>query len=415
MKSKENNIWLPYTQMKHAPELQHVVGAKGMHLQLRDGRELLDGIASWWSVCHGYQHPQIVEAMQQQLGTLAHVMFAGVQHDPADQLAENLVRITPEGLNKVFFSDSGSTAVEVAMKIALQFWSNQEQKQKSKFIAFSHSYHGDTMGAMSVSDPDKGMHSPYHHAIPKQYCLQIPNDEYSLAECEYLVEQIADTAAAMIIEPLMQGAGGLRFYSADILAALHKIAKKHDILFIADEVATGFGRLGYMFACEEAGITPDIMCLGKALTAGMVPLAATMATSDVFNAFLSDSLEHALMHGPTFMANPLACAVANASIAVFDTEPRLQQVAEIEEILRTQLATYADHPKVKQVRCKGAVGVVELQECSWEQILKMREMAVAQGVWLRPFGKVIYITPPFIATEEDLTILCNAIGALLEC
>ena len=313
-----SHIWHPYTQMQTTPDALPVVSAKGVELVLEDGRTLVDGIASWWSVCHGYQHPHIVQAMESQLHTLSHVMFAGLAHEPAYTLAKRLVAITSEGLERVFFSDSGSVAVEVAMKMATQYWINKGDSHRTKFISFRDGYHGDTMGAMSLCDHEDGMHAQFNHYMPRQFIMDIPQSEYSFAEFETILESgLHQTAAALIIEPLVQGAGGMKFHSPDIVAELYRLCKQYNILFIADEIATGFGRTGMMFACEEAGITPDNLCLGKAITGGSVSLAATLATEEIFNAFLSDELTHGFMHGPTFMANPLACSAAHSSLDLF--------------------------------------------------------------------------------------------------
>lgn len=407
------NIWLPYTQMKTMAEPLPVKSALGTRIILEDGRALIDGIASWWSVCHGYQHPHIVKKMREQLETLSHVMFAGLAHEQAYRLANRLIKIAPTGLSRVFFSDSGSTAVEVAMKMAVQYWYNKGEKKKSKFICFRNSYHGDTMGGMSLSEPD-GMHRTFKGYMPEQYILDLPNDEYSLAEFKELMDSgIGDTAAALIIEPLVQAAGGMKFHSPDLLAEIYKLAKKNNILFIADEVATGFGRTGLMFACNEAGITPDIMCLGKGLTGGMVGLAATLSTDEIYNAFLGDELWKALMHGPTFMANPLACAAANASLDLFEKEPRLKQVEKIESQLIDELEKCRELSNVADVRIKGAIGVVQIKNSSRELILELRKKFIAEGIWLRPFDDVVYIMPAFTISEKDLKKTTDAVYKVL--
>lgn len=407
------HIWLPYAQMQTCPAPLPVKSANGVTIKLEDGRELIDGIASWWSVCHGYQHPHIIDAMQKQLQELSHVMFAGLAHEPAYALAERLATLAPEGLERVFFSDSGSTAVEVAMKMAVQYWANKGQAKKHKFLCFRDGYHGDTMGAMSVSDPDSWVHGAFNHHMPKQYVVDIPSGEYSFADFEAVLDDIAKNVAGIIIEPLVQGAGGVKFYSPDVLAEIHRLAKAHDILVIADEVATGFGRTGTMFACEQAGITPDIMCVGKALTGGMIPLAATIATDEVFEAFLSDTMTDALMHGPTYMANPLACAAANASLDLFEGEPRLEQIAAIEAQLWEELKPLENHDRVADVRVMGAIGVVQLAETNWDEIFALRQKFVDAGVWIRPFGDVIYLMPAFTISPDELTQLTAAIKKVL--
>ena len=407
------HIWLPYTQMKTAPNPLSVVGAEGCRLQLADGRELIDGVSSWWSMCHGYNHPHIQKAIKQQVDNLPHVMFAGLAHEPAYRLARRLVEITPEGLSRVFFSDSGSVAVEVAMKMAVQYWRNRGKKNKSKFVAFRHAYHGDTMGTMSLTDIKSSMHNVFSKHVPMQYIVDLPFDEYDFSEFDELLEGLKKHTAGLIIEPLVQCAGGMRFYSADVLAEIDRLCKKHEILFIADEIATGFGRTGAMFACDEAGITPDILCVGKGLTGGTIGLAATIATEEIFSAFLSDELDTALMHGPTYMANPLACAAANASLDLFDTEPRLEQVERIEQQLHAELEPCRELEKVKDVRVKGAIGVVEV-DADWEEMFTFREQFLEEGVWLRPFGKVVYIMPPFTISEAELSCLTRAVVKVLE-
>ena len=404
------HIWYPYTQEKIAPEPIKIMSAQGCKVILEDGRELIDGTSSWWSACHGYNNPHIISALKDQADKLPHFMFAGTAHGPAFKLAKRLASVT--GLDRCFYTDSGSTAVETAMKIAVQYWKNRGNKRKNKFVSFDNGYHGDTMGCMSLCDPDDGMHRSFNDYMPKQFSVRIPIDEYDFAEFENTIEAIGKTVAGVIIEPLVQGAGGLKFYSADILAEIYRITKKHDILFIADEVMTGFGRTGHMFACEEAAIKPDIMCLGKALTGGTMTLAACMVKESIYKAFYSDKLENALMSGPTFMANPLACAVANASLDLFEREPRLDQVNKIENLLYEGLKPLAKLDKVVDVRVKGAIGVVQI-DTNWNEIFQMREEFVKQGVWLRPFRDVIYIMPPFIVSERELDVMISSIVYVL--
>ena len=408
-----NHIWLPYTQMQTAPLPLPVISANGVRLALADGRELIDGIASWWCACHGYQHPHLVKQISNQLDTLSHVMFAGLAHEQAYTLAHRLVSITPNGLSRVFFSDSGSIAVEVAMKMAAQFWANRQAPDKHKFICFRNGYHGDTMGGMSLADPEQGMHRTLNHYMLKQYVFDIPSNTTDLAALAASLEAIKETVAGLVIEPLVQAAGGMKFHSPTILAEVHRLCKEHRILFIADEIATGFGRTGSMFACEEAGITPDIMCLGKALTGGMIGLAATLATEEVFEAFLSDRLETALMHGPTFMANPLACAAANASLDLFEEESRIVQIQAIETQLREELKPCHKLENVADVRVKGAIGVVQLSNASGEYILALRQRFIEEGVWIRPFSDIVYIMPAFTISTAELTRLTDAVFKIL--
>ncbi len=401
------HLWLPYTQMQTAAPPLPVVGAEGSRIKLADGRELVDGIASWWTACHGYRHKHIEQAVIKQLQTLPHVMFGGLVHEPAISLATRLSKLAPQGLSRVFFSDSGSVAVEVALKMALQYWQNKRQPSHNRFLCFRHGYHGDTTGAMSVSDPD-AMHKAFRSYATKQYVLDIPSDEYGFGELDALLEGVHKNIAALIIEPLVQGAGGMKFHSSDVLAELYRIAKKHGLLFIADEIATGFGRTGSMFACNEAGITPDILCIGKALTGGTMTLAATLASAEVFEAFLNDEPEYAFMHGPTYMANPLACAAANASLDLFESEPRLRQVELIEAQMLRELAVCDGMKGVVDVRVKGAIGVVQVEPAFMDKP-KLRQRFIDEGVWLRPIEDVIYIMPPFVVTPEELTRLTAAV------
>ncbi len=408
-----NHIWLPYTQMQTAPLPLPVISGSGVRLTLADGRELIDGIASWWCACHGYQHPHLTKQIAKQLETLAHVMFAGLAHEQAYTLAHRLVSMAPQGLNRVFFSDSGSTAVEVGMKMAAQFWANRQEPDKRKFICFRNGYHGDTMGGMSLADPETGMHRTLNRYTPEQHVFDIPNNRADLAALAASLKKVRETVAGLVIEPLVQAAGGMKFHSPEMLAEIYQLCKEHRILFIADEIATGFGRTGSMFACDEAGITPDVMCLGKALTGGMVGLAATLATEEVFEAFLSDRLETALMHGPTFMANPIACAAANASLDLFEGEPRIAQIQGIETQLQEELKPCHKLEDVIDVRVKGAIGVVQLSDVSGEYILELRQRFIGEGVWLRPFSDVIYIMPAFTISSAELTRLTDAVFKVL--
>jgi adenosylmethionine-8-amino-7-oxononanoate aminotransferase len=401
--------------MKTATPPLPVVATDGVRLRLADGRELIDGIASWWTACHGHNHPHIIAAMRRQLDVMPHVMFGGLGHEPAFTLARRLSAILPAGLSHVFFSDSGSVAVEVAMKMALQYWRNLGVANRQRFVGFRQGYHGDTMGAMSVSDQAAGLHAAMRGAIPEQIIVDLPESAAALAVFDALLAQRAGEIAAVIVEPLVQGAGGLKMHDASVLAAIRAGAARHGILFIADEIFTGFARTGRLFACQEAGIAPDIICLSKALTGGAVGLAATVANERVYGAFLGDSAATALMHGPTYMANPLACAAANASLDLFEREPRLRQVARIEAHLKVALEPCRDIPGVKDVRVKGAIGVVQLspqvnplRDLDW-----LRRRFVAEGVWLRPFGDVVYTTPPLVIGEDDLAKLTSAINTVV--
>ncbi len=403
-----DSLWLPYTQMATAPAPLPVVSAEGVRIRLADRRELIDGISSWWTVCHGYNHPHIREAVAQQLETLPHVMFAGLVHEPALKLARRLLRLLPgDGQRRparVFFSESGSVAVEVALKIAVQYWRNRGE-ERHRFVAFRDGYHGDTLGALSVTDPECGFHTAMAaYRVPQLYA-PLPRDAESAAAFETLLARHAREIAAVIVEPRVQGAGGMRFHDAATLQRIRAACDAHGLLMINDEIMTGFGRTGRMFA-SPADAAPDIVCLSKALTGGTLPLAATVASNQVFAAFCSERVEDALMHGPTFMANPLACAAANASLDLFECEPRLAQVAAIEAQLERELAPCRTLPGVVDVRVMGAIGVVQLAR---PVAANLRPAFLARNVWVRPFGDIVYLMPPFIIEPDDLSTLTTAV------
>jgi adenosylmethionine-8-amino-7-oxononanoate aminotransferase len=402
------HIWMPYSQMKTARLPQLVTGTQGSILRLADGRELIDGIASWWTACHGYNNPHIREAVERQLAEMPHVMFGGLVHEQALTLARRLAALLPRDLTRVFFSDSGSVAVEVAMKMALQFWINRGVKGRTKFIAFKGGYHGDTTGAMALSDSEDGMHALFAGLMPAHILVDLPGNEDRAAAFDTMLAQRAGDIAGIIVEPMAQGAGGMKFHDAAVLKRLRALADKYDVLLIFDEIFTGFGRTGTMFACEQAGITPDIVTLSKALTGGTMGLAATIATKKVFDAFWSDDPANALMHGPSYMANALACAAANASLDLFENEPRLQQVATITTALEEGLAPCHDLPGVKDVRVMGAIGVVEMARIA--DLGALRARFVDEGVFIRPFGNVIYLTPAFTISADQLGRLTRAIA-----
>ncbi len=397
--------------MKTAAPPLAVARTDGVRMTLADGRELVDGIASWWTACHGYNHPHIRSAVTRQLEAMPHVMFGGLTHEPALSLARRLAALLPGDLNRVFFTDSGSVAVEVALKMAVQYWLNKGTRGRTKFVAFKGGYHGDTTGAMAVSDPDEGMHRMFAELLPEHHVLDLPRDESTAKALESFVAARAETLAGLIVEPLVQGAGGMIFHEPAVLQKLRRIADKYDLLLICDEIFTGFGRTGSMFASESAGIVPDIVCLSKALTGGTMALAATVARDHVFDAFWSDDPLHALMHGPTFMANPLACAAANASLDLFEEEPRLAQVAAISAALVEGLSPCRRLPDVKDVRVLGAIGVVELTRIADMRALKAK--LVDAGVWVRPFGNIVYLTPAFTISPEDLVRLTSAVARVL--
>jgi adenosylmethionine-8-amino-7-oxononanoate aminotransferase len=401
------HIWQPYAQAKIAPMPLAAVRTENCEIILHDGKRLIDGISSWWSACHGHNHPALINAVKTQLDVMPHVMFAGIAHEPAYMLAARLAKLTK--LDRVFFVDSGSVAVELALKIALQYHTNIGMAHKCEFLCLEHAYHGDTFGAMGVSDPVRGMHAAYLPNTKAHHALKVPHTNEDLAAFEQELAKYAHNTAALIIEPLVQGAGGMRFYSSEMLRGMAKVCKRHDILLIADEIMTGFGRLGTMFACEQAGIIPDIMCIGKGLTGGVMSLAATVASETIYQAFYDDDINKALMHGPTFMANPLSCAAANASLDLFEQEPRLQQVKNIELQLHSALSELFNHPKVKNVRCHGALGVVQMRPESGFNPFQMRLDLQKYDVWLRPYRDIIYIMPPFTISDSQLNILINAV------
>src|SRR5271154_1954059 len=404
------HVWLPYTQMKTASMPFPVVSAKGVRLKLADGRELIDGISSWWTACHGYGHPHILQSVSQQLATMPHVMFGGLAHEPAYRLAARLASLLPGELNRVFFTESGSVSVEVALKMAAQFWMNHGER-RTKFVSFKHGYHGDTFATMAICDPEEGMHKLFHGVLPEQFVVDVPDTPEKLESLDVLLREKKNEIAAVVIEPLVQGAGGMKFHEAAVLRDLQRLCHEHGLLLIFDEIFTGFGRTGTMFACEQAGIVPDIVCLSKALTGGTMPLAATVASEKIFQAFLSDDPDAALMHGPTYMAYPLGCAAANASLDLFESEPRLRQVATIEAQLNDELSCCRRAPGVKEVRVKGAVGVVQMDRPV--SSVELRTRFIEKGCWIKPFGDVIYLTPPFVIEERDLSHLTRAIDEVL--
>jgi adenosylmethionine-8-amino-7-oxononanoate aminotransferase len=408
------HIWLPYTQMGVEQPPLAVSRTDGVHIHLADGRELIDGMASWWTACHGYNHPHIVAAMTDQARVMPHVMFGGLVHEGALRLARRLAAITPGDLDRVFFSDSGSVAVEVALKMALQYWVNAGEAGRTRFVCFQGGYHGDTMGAMGVSDSEQGFHSTFRGALAAQITTALPRDRASGAEFDSLLEAKSGEIAAVIVEPLVQGAGGMLFHDADTLARVAAAARSRGIPVIADEIFTGFGRTGRMFACQAAELVPDIMCLSKALTGGAVGLGATIARPHIFDAFLGDDLTRAFMHGPTYMANPVACAAANASLDLFDTEPRLDQAARMEARLEAGLAPLRTIDGVVGVRAMGAIGVVELDQLPLPLLTRLRRGFIDRGLWVRPFGRVVYLTPALVMEEGDIDRLCAGIGEVLQ-
>jgi len=405
------HIWLPYAQMKTVTPPLPVVRSHGSRLELADGRSLIDGVASWWTACHGYNHPHIAQAVRAQLDAMPHVMFGGLTHEPALTLARRLAGLLGPGLDRVFYTDSGSVAVEVAMKMAVQFWLNQGERGRSRFLAFRGGYHGDTFGTMAVCDPEDGMHSLYRGMLAEHDIVDLPRDDAALAALDQFLETRGPQLAGILVEPLVQGAGGMLLHDPEVLRRLRRLADRHGLLLIFDEIFTGFGRTGSMFAFEQAGIKPDIITLSKALTGGTLPLAATVASNRVFDAFWSDNPAHALMHGPTFMGNALACAAANASLDLFESEPRLAQAQALSQALAAGLEPCRDLPWVRDVRVLGAIGVVELDGITDREALKRR--LVDAGVWVRPFGNVVYLTPALTITDDELATLIRAVVAVL--
>ncbi|WP_143872422.1 adenosylmethionine--8-amino-7-oxononanoate transaminase [Catenovulum sediminis] len=412
------HIWHPYTSLTNPLPTYGVIEAYQNRLLLDSGKELVDGMSSWWAAVHGYNHPYLNDALKRQSEKMSHVMFGGITHQPAIDLCKKLVALTPAGLDKVFLADSGSVSVEVALKMAIQYWQSQNQPQKHKMLTVKNGYHGDTFAAMSVCDPVNGMHTLFNQVIPNHFFASAPScpfDEPFNASCiqemETLLQQNHQQIAALIIEPIVQGAGGMRFYHPEYLRQLRLLTEKYEVLLIADEIATGFGRTGKLFACEWAGITPDILCLGKALTGGYMTLAATLTTDKIATG-ICNGQAGVFMHGPTFMGNPLACAVANASIELLLENNWHLQVSNIQAWLEAHLLPLAEFEKVNNCRVLGAIGVVELKSSvPMEQI---QAFFVEQGVWIRPFGKLIYLMPPFISQQSDITKLCNAIKSWLQ-
>lgn len=401
------HVWRPYCQMKTARPPLPVVGTRGSRLVLADGRELVDGLASWWTACHGYSHPHIAQALRRQIDRMPHVMFGGLAHQPAYRLAERLARILPGDLDHVFFAESGSVSVEIAMKMALQFHINRGVAGRSRFLAFRGGYHGDTLATMTVCDPEEGMHSLFAGVMPAQVIADLPRDADSEAALDALLAERGAEIAAVVIEPLVQGAGGMLFHSPEVLRTLRRLADKHGVLLIFDEIFTGFGRTGTLFAMQAAGVEPDIVTLSKALTGGTLPLSAAVASRRVFEAFWSDDAGAALMHGPTYMANPLACAAANASLDLFDGGSWRANVGRVSAALAEGLAPCRGGKGVVDVRTLGAIGVVEFDApvAVGELCARFAEL----GVWIRPMGKVIYLTPAFTTPDEDLVLLTSAV------
>ncbi|MBU2882208.1 adenosylmethionine--8-amino-7-oxononanoate transaminase [Psychrosphaera sp. B3R10] len=412
-----NHVWHPYTSLKDPLPCYPVKRAEGVYIELEDGTKLIDGMSSWWSVIHGYNHPILNKAVTEQLADMSHVMFGGLTHKPAIDLCKKLVHLTPAGLDKVFLADSGSVAVEVALKMAIQAQLGRGFKNRNRFITIKNGYHGDTFGAMSVCDPDNSMHSLYTGILPQHYFVSAPTikphqvfDNADMAELVDTLEKHHLEIAAFILEPIVQGAGGMKFYHPEYLSLIRQICNKYGILLIADEIATGFGRTGKMFACEHANISPDIMCVGKAITGGYMSLAATICTTEVAND-IGKCEAGVIMHGPTFMANPLACAVANASLALLSQYDWQSNVKNIETLLRSNLSSLADLDHVEDVRVFGAIGVIEM--CQNVDVATIQKQFIEHNLWIRPFGRLIYVMPQYVITDEQLTALTDGLNSVI--
>ncbi|ELB2754910.1 adenosylmethionine--8-amino-7-oxononanoate transaminase [Vibrio alginolyticus] len=411
------HIWHPYTSTLTPLTCYPVASANGVHIKLEDGTELVDGMSSWWSTIHGYNHPHLNQAAHQQIDKVSHVMFGGITHQPAISLCKKLLSLAPSNLEHVFLADSGSVAVEVSLKMALQYW-HAKGERRPKFLTLRHGYHGDTFAAMSVTDPDNSMHSLYKGFLPEHIFAESPTcgywDEWKpedLTDFEHKIETHHQELAAVILEPIVQGAGGMRIYHPEFLKGVRRLCDKYGLLLIADEIATGFGRTGKLFACEHADIQPDILCVGKALTGGYITLSATLASKHVADTVCGGDAG-CFMHGPTFMGNPLACAVATASLELIEQGNWQQQTQQIEALFSELLPKLEEHELVKNTRWLGAIGVVETyRPVNMETI---QALFVEHGVWIRPFGKLIYMMPPFISKPEDIEKLVNAIDAALQ-
>jgi adenosylmethionine-8-amino-7-oxononanoate aminotransferase len=405
------HVWRPYCQMKTAPAPLAVARTQGARIILEDGRELVDGIASWWTAVHGYNHPHIRAAVTEQLERAPHVMFGGLAHEPAYRLASRLSALLPGELDHVFFAESGSVAVEISMKMALQYWINRGVTGRAKFVSFLGGYHGDTLATMTICDPEEGMHGLFAGVMPAQHVVALPRDAEREAALDALLADKGHEIAALIVEPRVQGAGGMLLHDDHVLQVLRRLADKHGLLLIFDEIFTGFGRTGDLFACSGSGVIPDIVTLSKALTGGTLPLSAAIASRQVFQAFWSDDAGAALMHGPTYMANPLACAAANASLDLFESGAWREDVARINAALAAGLEPCRGAPGVVDVRTLGAIGVVEFEEPVDTGGLCARFADL--GCWIRPMGKVVYLTPPFVTSDAEMARLTGAIRAMV--
>ena len=403
MNIEEDHIWHPYANIPNKVSTYHVESADGVHLNFKNGLQVIDGMSSWWCMIHGYNNNFMNEAIKSQIDKVSHVMFGGLTHQPAIDLCKKLISLTPKGLDKVFFADSGSVSVEVSLKMALQYWQNKGYQEKSKFITPRGGYHGDTFGAMSVCDPDNGMHHLFKGVLPKHFFVERPkmdNVEEALHDLDSQLKKNHEQIAAMILEPIVQGAGGMNIYHRDYLKGVRHLCDKHNVLLIVDEIATGFGRTGELFGCNHADISPDIMCVGKALTGGYMTMAAAITNQNI-----SDTVG-VLMHGPTFMANPLSCSAANASIDLLLKNDWKKRIIEIQSLLAEELFPLKNYESVYDARVIGAIGVLELKKPL--DMKSTQEKLIKYGVWLRPYGKLLYTMPPFIIKDQELLKITNA-------
>jgi adenosylmethionine-8-amino-7-oxononanoate aminotransferase len=417
IRKDQQYVWHPYSSLTDPIPAYEVTSAEGVYLNLQDGRQLIDGMASWWCAIHGYNHPVLNQAAKDQIDRMSHVMFGGITHSPAVTLCEKLVELTPTGLTKVFLSDSGSVSVEVAIKMAFQYWISKKQPQKNKLLSLRGGYHGDTFAAMSVCDPQNGMHHIFNQVLPEHYfapkpqtAFDQPFDKEDIGEFKAIIEANHQQIAAVILEPIVQGAGGMHFYSPDYLRHVRALCNEHNILLIADEIATGFGRTGKLFACEWAEISPDIMCLGKSLTGGYMTLAATLCSDEVSDG-ICEGEAGCFMHGPTFMGNPLACSVANASIDLLLSQDWQANIKRIESTFSAELELFDSLESVATTRCMGAIAVIEMKQPV--NLAEIQKKFVEQGLWVRPFGKLVYLMPPFIMTDKQIEQLMRGVFGVL--
>jgi adenosylmethionine-8-amino-7-oxononanoate aminotransferase len=417
IRKDQQYVWHPYSSLTDPIPAYEVTSAEGVYLNLQDGRQLIDGMASWWCAIHGYNHAVLNQAAKDQIDRMSHVMFGGITHSPAVTLCEKLVELTPAGLTKVFLSDSGSVSVEVAIKMAFQYWISKKQPQKNKLLSLRGGYHGDTFAAMSVCDPQNGMHHIFNQVLPEHYFAPKPQTAFDqpfkkgdIAEFKAIIEAHHQQIAAVILEPIVQGAGGMHFYSPDYLRQVRALCSEYNILLIADEIATGFGRTGKLFACEWAEISPDIMCLGKSLTGGYMTLAATLCSDEVSQG-ICEGEAGCFMHGPTFMGNPLACSVANASIGLLLSQDWQANVKRIEATFSAELEAFNPLESVATTRCMGAIAVIEMKQAV--NLAEIQKKFVEQGLWVRPFGKLVYLMPPFIITDKQIKKLMKGVYEVL--